>query len=311
MIDFPSICSASWLFFCAVVGQFEEAWPWHVTFRLLCSDVWQGQTNVLWFATATFYAKLCKSYVSAITSRPHLGQTIRISSTARWPPSNPTCTSLSLECIITPRGWRWCWPFRRLLCDKNPQIYSPAQPLGQCRPKRGSWTHRKFQSHRTLVVAVNASLSLQEDLIDEVLRVTEAEFTLDQPCNLAFRKFGPSSSFLYINSCLILKSRKLRPHCTWPVCFYCDNSLPFNSWWPYWDGSVWQQPQAADNGWKRDWHSPFARCWCPSPHCWLLSDTNLGKIVQHSELYQARVWTSGTAPRTLPPIWQHAHRLWP
>ena len=45
MVDFLSICSASWLFFCAVVGQFEEAWPWHVTFRPLWSDVWQGQTN--------------------------------------------------------------------------------------------------------------------------------------------------------------------------------------------------------------------------------------------------------------------------
>ena len=41
-----------------------------------------------------------------------------------------------------------------------------------------------------LVLAANDSL--QEDLFEEVLRVTPAVFTLDQPCNLTFRKFGLS-----------------------------------------------------------------------------------------------------------------------
>lgn len=41
-----------------------------------------------------------------------------------------------------------------------------------------------------LVLAANDLL--QEDLFEEVLRVTPAVFTLDQPCNLTFRKFGLS-----------------------------------------------------------------------------------------------------------------------
>ena len=75
------LCSASWLFFCTIVGQFEKTWPWHVTFQLLCLDVWQGQTNVLWFTTASFYTKLCKA---AHRSNPSLIWQLELLHSAKW-----------------------------------------------------------------------------------------------------------------------------------------------------------------------------------------------------------------------------------